>query len=131
MLYRQSARCGPERLEIYILGLHGRQLTSLLIYSTVGGPKALSLTSVHFLSIIHHPKSWETFLRGRKSQATSISTLFLSNFKTTFLEAHTPTHTHPTMLLLVIRILKDKRFLPRFVLFVQYSNYINIIGENT
>ena len=87
----------------------------------------MSLTSVHFLSIIHHPVSWETFLRGRKSQTTSISILFISNFTTTLLPTHT--HTHPTMLLLIIRILKDKRFLPRFVLCVQYSKYANIIGR--
>ena len=43
--------------------------------------------------------------------------------------SNTHTHTHPTMLLLIIRILKDKRFLPRFVLCVQYSKYANIIGR--
>ena len=32
-------------------------ITSVVIHSTTGVPKALSLTSVHFLPIIHHPES--------------------------------------------------------------------------
>lgn len=100
--------------------MEGNSITSLFIHSAICVHKVLSLTSAHFLPIIHNPESSEAFLRVERSWAAAVPILFLSNF-----QSH-PLPTYTLTALQDFEKIKDS-YLESCQVFVQYSNDVNIM----